>query len=63
MYRPDKADELTKGLDDFNNNRVIAAANISSLETMPQPADWITNYTFTDAHNAYKDTGEYLLNT
>lgn len=61
MFAPDKADELTKGLDTFNNNRVIAAANVSSLETMRQPAMWINNQDFTDALHEYQATHESLL--
>ena len=61
MFAPHKADELTTGLDTFNNNRVIAAANISSLETMHQPAMWINNRNFTDALHAYHNTHDSLL--
>lgn len=61
MFAPDKADELTKGLDTFNNNRVIAAANISSLETMHQPALWINNQDLMDALHEYQTTHESLL--
>jgi len=61
MFAPHKADELTTGLDTFNNNRVIAAANISSLETMHQPAMWINNQNFTDALHAYHNTHNSLL--
>jgi hypothetical protein len=61
MFAPHKADELTKGLDTFNNNRVIAAANVTSLETMHQPAMWINNQNFMDAFHAYQNTDESLL--
>lgn len=61
MFAPHKADELTKGLDTFNNNRVIATANISSLETMHQPALWINNQDFMDVFQAYQNTNESLL--
>lgn len=61
MFAPHKADELTKGLDTFNNNRVIAAANVSSLETMSQPAMWVNNQDFMDALQAYQNTSESLL--
>ena len=61
MFAPHKAHELTKKLDTFNNNRLIAATNISSLESMQQPALWINNQDFMDAFQAYQNTNESLL--
>jgi dihydroorotate dehydrogenase len=61
MFAPHRADELTKGLDTFNNNRVIATANVSSLETMHQPSLWVNNKDFMDVLKAYQDTDNLLL--
>lgn len=61
MVAPHKVDELTSGLDTFNNNRVIAAANVSSLESVQQPASWVNNQDFMDAFQAYQNTDNLLL--
>ena len=60
---PSKVDEITKDMDDFNNNRVIAAANIYSIESMIPPAMWITDYNYTSAKSAYEATHDLLLST
>jgi hypothetical protein len=61
MFAPEKANKLTEGLDVFNNNRVIVAANIISLETMQQPATWVGNREYMNALHAYQDSNNTFI--